>query len=273
MPQSLARAEHPQEQPIQPSSYRGRASPGRAMVTSDLDRLLAEQMEAVQRKFSRLQLQRTGDGTPVVTGSLAFRAVYEEYAIETEYLVEISVPWDYPAIPPLAKETGGRIPADFHRMPDGTLCLGASLAVRMKFARQRSLLGFTEELLVPFLFAHAYYEKHGEMPFGELKHGGEGLLDFYKDMFDVEGDLAVLGLLKILADDNYRGHTPCPCGSGLRLRDCHGHHLLTIKQYQSKVEFLYDHTAVCRTVCKQDPEIDPRPLLAKVVRKRTRTRK
>lgn len=75
------------------------------------------------------------------------------------------------------------------------------------------------------------------MPFGELSHGGLGILEYYQDLFEIQDRRRVLKMIQILAEDNYRGHTRCPCGKGKRLRDCHGQILLDIKGLQTPIEF------------------------------------
>ena len=60
-------------------------------------------------------------------------------------------------------------------------------------------------------------------------------------IFGVSSELSTVSLLKVLAEDNYRGHLDCPCGSGERLRNCHGQVLLNIKNQQSKKSFFTEY--------------------------------
>jgi hypothetical protein len=242
------------------------------MAEGDLDSILTEQMVALVAKFTDLRLGQRTDGTRVVSGQLGFCTTYGEYTIETCYAVEIVIPSDYPAEAPSAFETVNRIPATFHKMDDDSLCLGAPLEVRMKFREHPTLVDFVEMQLIPYLFSHACWERFGKMPFGDRKHGAAGILDSYKDIFETDDDVATLDLLRILADDNYHGHTLCPCGSGLKLRHCHGQDLLAIKQYQSQAEFVYDHTVALIHVCKENPDVDLRAMAAKAMKKKARNR-
>ena len=79
------------------------------------------------------------------------------------------------------------------------------------------------------------------MPFGELSHGGKGVLEYYTQLFNASSDVIAIELLKILAENNYRGHYDCPCGNGKRIRNCHGGLLRNINSYQTQMEFLYDY--------------------------------
>ena len=52
-------------------------------------------------------------------------------------------PWYWPMnSAPTATEIGGRIPEDFHKYSDMTLCLGAPLAVNMIFAERPTLSAY-----------------------------------------------------------------------------------------------------------------------------------
>ncbi len=204
-----------------------------------------------------------------VSGKLSFSAQYNGVSIQDEYVVEITVPEDYPEILPTAKEIGGRISKDFHTYPDNTLCLGSPIETRIKFSKQETLLGFVEDLLIPFLYAYSYKEKCGEMPYGELSHGVNGILESYKGLFQINDDLAVIGFLKILADDNYRGHISCPCGSNIKLRNCHGDIVRELQNFQSPEQFLQEsiHVLYCM---KQQSKTIPSALLPQTLIKRVR---
>lgn len=210
--------------------------------------LIHEQFEELNLRFSGLNLQKNGDGPWLVQGNLSFSAEYTGRRIDDEYFIEIILPEDYPDSPPKARETAKRIPADFHKYQDETLCLSTSLAVRVKFAQEPTLVGFVNNCLIPYLFSFSYKCKYGNMPFGELSHGGRGILEYYKDLFHLNDDRAVLRLIKILADDNYRGHVSCPCGSGKRLRACHGTGLLEIKKVQASLDFQNDYRYLIKTL-------------------------
>jgi len=225
------------------------------MSAEELHDLLIKQMRAVHGEYPDLALEKGEGGRFTVVGSLGFCVRRDGKEVQDAYEIAIVIPHDYPLSPPGLKEVGGRIPKSFHRLSDdGTLCLGAPLAVRMAFAKHRSLLCYIQNQVVPLLFSHSYKERFGEMPYGELPHGGEGILQYYKDTFAVDEVLGVLGLLQILADDTYRGHYPCPCSSGRKLRKCHGPTLLAIKEYQGQDDFLMDFVMVLHHV-KGDGDI------------------
>jgi hypothetical protein len=222
----------------------------------------------IQKHFTELAEQYHGlaltggdYNTWIVRGLLEFPATYEDISIRDKFQIELSITEDYPDTPPIAKETGGRIPKEFHTNPDGSFCLGAPLEVRMKFAKKPSLLGFVNEQVIPFLFSFCYFQQHGRMPFGELPHGGKGILEYYTQLFNVTSDIVTIELLKILAENNYKGHHDCPCGNGKRIRNCHGELLRQIISYQSQTELPYDYVQ-CLTYLQKSGQI-PKSLLSK----------
>ncbi len=225
---------------------RVQASPG-GILEDKFTVVVKEHFSGAKNKYTGLTLTFKEE-TASITGALAFEATYNDVWIADTYDVEIIFFSDYPDTPPNAKETGGKIPADFHKYPDGDLCLAAPLEIRKQFNRRPDLLGFIEHLLVPYLSSYSHKLKYYYLPYGELSHGGVGiaesyreLLDSYKIKFDVSLDMEVMKLLKILAEDNYRGHLDCPCGGPSNLRKCHGSALLELKKQQTPMYFFEEY--------------------------------
>ncbi len=210
------------------------------------DLKLYEQFLDLSLSFPNIRLQRDGKGPWYVSGVLKFSREYSGRPIDDQYSVKIIVPDAYPDVLPQIFETGNRIPTDYHRYADESLCLGAPLAVKQKFRRQPTLLGFVDNCVIPYLYSFSYKSKFGKMPFGELSHGGIGILEYYQDLFGVKDRRRVLKLLQILAEGNYRGQDRCPCGSGKHIRSCHGKLLLELQKLQSAEQFHTERMLILR---------------------------
>jgi len=104
------------------------------------------------------------------------------------------------------------------------------------------------------------------MPYGEYDHGVEGIIQSYKDIFNNSSDFVVLKLLRILSEDNYRGHLPFPCGSEKRLRHCHGPILLEVTKGITKESFLYDFLSYLFFMHESGEEI-PSGMISKRIEK------
>ncbi|MDO9529379.1 MAG: SEC-C metal-binding domain-containing protein [Syntrophales bacterium] len=205
-----------------------------------------------------------------INGKLAFSATYNEISIIDEYEVEINIPRNYPDSPPNVKEVGGRISKDYHVHHNGILCLSSPVEVKKKFFQKKSMVGFVEDLLIPYLYAHSFLQEYGEMPFGELSHGVEGIIEYYKNLFDVDSNYMVVGFLRILADNNYRGHIPCPCGSHAKLRNCHGNLLLELQRYQNKNNYLSEYFYIAKHMLEKGGREIPKDFLPKSIKKKIR---
>lgn len=182
-----------------------------------------------------------------ICGNLVFTATYQNETIEDAYQIQVLVPKSYPMKLPVIKETGGRIPAEFHTNPDGTLCLEVPIKLFMVFNENPTLLHFINNCALPYFYSFSYREKHEHLPFGDWAHGGEGLLQMYKEFFQLADNLSVVALIKILAENNYKGNNHCPCYSGKNLFECHGiplkkiQHLQGSKYYAGEYVQMIDH--------------------------------
>jgi hypothetical protein len=160
----------------------------------------------------------------LVEGELRCHRVGPDDAeIDEHYSVKIEVPRGFPRQLPRVFETRGRVPATFHTNPDKTLCLGSPIAVRLAIEEEPTIGGFIDRVVVPYLFSHAYYERLGRMPFGELDHGAAGLEDDVCRLFRLPRGASAAEFLRLASlKRRHANKCPCPCGSGTRVARCHG---------------------------------------------------
>lgn len=174
-----------------------------------------------------------------IEGDLGFRAVKEGFEeISETFSIRIEVPPEYPQVLPKAFETAMRIPADYHKFTDGSLCLGSPLRLRILISRDPTLTGFVESLLVPYLYNWIHLEQHQVLPVGQLDHGGPGLIVDYREIFQVEGAKACVSALQLLGlHKRIANKLPCYCGSSRRLGKCHNHVLGPLRKVAPRREF------------------------------------
>ena len=163
---------------------------------------------------------------PVKSADLIFEGVFEFAAIDDqgkkisdEYEIRIEVPSNFPSQLPNVYEIGKRIPrsAENHVNPDGSLCLGSPLRLKILAARTPSLVGYASNCILPFLYAHSM----GSFMFGELSHGVAGLIEDYKDMLNVPTEHQVIQCLTLSSlRRRVANKRKCPCGCGRRLGVC-----------------------------------------------------
>lgn len=111
-----------------------------------------------------------------------------------------------------------------HIMSDGTACLGVGAEIKRRLHPENGLVGMFHDLVSPFLAWQVYYETNGHAPpTGQRAHFGKGILEFYAEDLGLPDLSGVPDFMKLLAkQDRPKGHLICPCGSGKKLRDCHG---------------------------------------------------
>jgi hypothetical protein len=160
--------------------------------------------------------------TTRIAGTLAFRAEGRTTEpIEDSYEVSIEVPADFPERMALAWETGGRIPATYHKLDNGALCVGSRVRLRLQMGGSSSVLRFVERCLIPYLYGYSHFAKTGKMPFGELYHGELGSLQELASLLGLEIGPAIPYCMLATMKRRRANKRPCPCGSGRRLGRCH----------------------------------------------------
>ncbi len=171
----------------------------------------------------------------VLSGPLPFDAEPDGLEpIIDSFDIEMLIPDPYPDMLPWVRETSGKIDSDYeHVFTDETLCLGVPIEMRRIFGQQPSLLGFVNKLVIPYFYGYCYWKKYGEHPFGEQKHGGEGVVEYYADKLNLTDEVTALAFVCFLYEHGYRGHHDCPCGSGRRIRKCHGPTLLDLHRHHT----------------------------------------
>lgn len=191
------------------------------------------------------------DANTLVSGALPFEGSADGLETITEsFTVELYIPNDFPETLPRVKETDGRIDADYeHRFTDDTLCLAVPIEQRRVFFEQPTLLGFVNRLMIPYFYGYCFWKKHGYHPFDEAAHGCEGIVRHYVDTLGLRDDLAALAVISFLFEHGYRGHHDCPCGSGLRVRACHGQELRALHAQHTPQSVRDDFVAILNACC------------------------
>ena len=89
---------------------------------------LLEQARQLVRLQPGLSITDTSERI-IISGTYLLNNSYNEVPLYDEYLVEIFIPWEFPAAIPSVWEVGGKVPRDGtfgHFLDDGALCLGAT---------------------------------------------------------------------------------------------------------------------------------------------------
>ena len=207
---------------------------------------LAAQIAELQEKHKGLAQVLEAEHETVLAGPLPFEASADGHAsITASFEIELCIPSQCPDGLQRTRETGGEIDGGYeHVYTDGTLCLAVPIAERLVFSRQPSLLGFVNNLVIPYLYGYDHWKEYGEHPFGEQKHGAEGIVRCYVDTLKLIDEVGALAVVLFLFEHGYRDHHDCPCGSGLKVWKCHGSMLRDLHRHHTPETLRYDLQAV-----------------------------
>ena len=153
-----------------------------------------------------------------------------EVTPDVGYTTSLEIPRGYPRELPILRCDQVEIPweLDRHVITDnGHACLCARSEYRLHWPEGCSLSDFIERLVKPFFLGQFYYDTHGCWPpTGARSHGWTGIVESYAEFCAPLGDTSsetIIRVMRLLSRKNDpQGHEVCPCGSGRRLRTCHG---------------------------------------------------
>jgi hypothetical protein len=182
-----------------------------------------EQFEELCGIYPQLKLVEMTDGKYEINGTINMDAIYEGMRLFDRYEIKMQIPPTYPTEFPKAYLDKSVLPQEFqHFYEDGELCLGVENDMWDKFERNPTLLHFFEEFVISYLYSVTYFKRFYDFPFGERPHGIDGIIEYYYEKFQIDNHRALFGILISIYKQKYRGHQPCPCGSGEKGRKCHG---------------------------------------------------
>jgi hypothetical protein len=175
----------------------------------------------------------TENQTVFVRGSLQILNKEKTRVIDS-FSIEIELFNDFPASLPVLRETAKRIPkiADRHFNIDETACLFVPEEREKYFPDGSSISNFIENCVRPFLVNQSLFEEIGEWPLGQRSHGLAGVLEYYQEKFGKDSK-HLIDFYIYLGKKEIKGHWPCYCGSGKKMRKCHMSYII---YYRSKYQ-------------------------------------
>lgn len=179
-------------------------------------------IEMVREKYPAFEISKR-DNDYIFSGELILNHVFDDVRMTGKFNLEVVVPGDFPLVFPKVKELSNCIDKNYpHRYTDGQFCLASDLELKMFFSQDTDICSFIEKYVIPYLYTYRFYEEYGVYPYGERSHGQMGDLEYLKDLFGVDDWGQVLDIMLFVMQSPYRGHLLCPCGSGKKIRNCHG---------------------------------------------------
>lgn len=181
-----------------------------------------QQIEDLLSIQSGLQIESENENQIELAGKIFINCESKGYVLSDRYTVQIVIPLGSDKLP-FVVDAGNHIAEDYpHRYKDGMLCLETDTKIRIRFLDGFSLVSWMEEFVEPYYFSYEFYRRYGEFPFGERGHDLDGIVETYQELFQEEDPVKTFLLMESICEHSYRGHSLCPCGSGRRIRVCHG---------------------------------------------------
>ena len=193
-----------------------------------------EQVQRLLTVYPKLEVKESDSVKIRLSGTIEVYRSACNYTLQKEYPIELIIPIGNDDLPTVI-ETSNMIDASYpHRYSDGSLCLETNTAIRLRFIDGFDLVAWMDEFVEPYFFSYEFYVRYGTFPFGERPHGLNGIIHTYQEIFHTDDGGATGTLLRYAAEESYRGHVSCPCGSGEKLRKCHGQYLLPFMKNPKK---------------------------------------
>lgn len=184
--------------------------------------IVNHEIEMVREKYPAFEISRC-ENDYIFSGEIILNHVFDDVRMTGKFNLEIVVPGDFPLAFPKVKELSNYIDENYpHRYTDGQFCLASDLELKMLFSQDTDICSFIEKYVIPYLYTYRFYKEYGVYPYGERSHGPMGNLEYLRDLFGVDDWGQVLDIMLFVVQSPYRGHLLCPCGSGKRIRNCHG---------------------------------------------------
>lgn len=158
----------------------------------------------------------------VLIGKILVNRSARGFTLYQEYGVKIVVPlnsYEFPYVFDMDHYIDDNYP---HQYINNALCLETDTSIRVRFVDGFSLVAWFSEYVETYFFSYEFFQRFGEYPFGERGHDYSGIMQTYEDLFGEADEEKTFNLMKAIISAPYRGHSPCPCDSGKKLRSCHG---------------------------------------------------
>lgn len=190
-----------------------------------MNTVISERISELMSAYPALMISEETEEYISLSGIIGVHRSVEQFVINKNYKIDIFIPKREELLPYVVdagKEISTKYP---HIYTDGRLCLATDIDIRLALCNDPSLVNWVRNYVETYFVSYEYYERYGVFPLGERTHGAYGIVQSYMEIFGVSMEKA-MKIILFLSYDAYRGNRPCPCGSQIRMRKCHGKELL-----------------------------------------------
>lgn len=155
--------------------------------------------------------------------------------------IRIELPDNFPVDVPLVFETGGKIPKipDRHFNKDGNSACLFVKPQRWEVWPLGSGIGkFISGPVRDFFFSQAYYDLEGKWPYGDWRHGDDGIIDYFIKRLSVSDKKMLLAVVRLSLAGIPVRQTKCPCNNAKRFKKCHWSKIQDLKKILPEDEWI-----------------------------------
>ena len=138
------------------------------------------------------------------------------------YEVNVLIPKSYPLELPILIETSKKIERheDWHNR-DGICCLSTNAKMYSVLGKDITLLNWLEKFAHPFLANHVFRIKTGNYANNEFAHGTEGIIQGYRELFNITSPYEVINILQLICGiKKLDRNDPCFCNNDKKYKRC-----------------------------------------------------
>ena len=181
-----------------------------------------QQLKSLLTKYPDLFIKENNNSIICLCGEILVHRVIREFSLHKYYKIEIYIPLNSPDLP-YVMDRNGCIDFNYHhKYSSGKLCLETDSKIKIRFINGFNLIEWMDEFVEPYFVSYEYYHLYGQFPNGERQHGIEGIIESYQDFLHTNSLIETYNIMNHIKNKPYRGHDLCPCGSSVKLRNCHG---------------------------------------------------
>lgn len=172
--------------------------------------------QKIMEKFPELRYDKDNEE---IIGTLCIDVICKDEYIKDNFEVKIC---NLKNLVPFVFETSRKIDRRYHHLySDYRLCLATDLEQEI-YLKTHTIEEWIEEYVVKYFISYIFYQRYNVFPFDEHSHGSEGVYEYLQKYLRVDDINVAKGIFEYVCTQKYRGHRECPCGSGQRIRNCHG---------------------------------------------------
>lgn len=175
------------------------------------------------------------DNIKALKGNISIHKICNDEIINETY--DILIDFKSCEIPQVY-ELGKKIKRSYeHKYSDNRLCLATDIEQILFLKKHKMISHWIKNYVESYFISYEFFQRYGVYPFGQYSHGKKGILEFYESYFNLEAEKNSVEILRYIFLKKYRGHDLCPCGSDLKVRNCHKDTILKCKS-DSNIDLL-----------------------------------